>query len=751
MRRLTYLLLLTLLFFLTTIEKGVAQTVPSTSDCPGAVSVCQNVYVETRAPLDSGKQELNDVNNDCLATYENYTTWYIINVVKDGNLAFVITPPTPVDYDFAVYDLTGDKGSKCRPSSCNLIKDTPPVRCNYSGSPQPTGLSNTLTGPFEAELPVKAGETYAIVIDNYSGRSGQTVGYTIDFSASTASIFDTAAPSFSSVGTRCNYESNMITVEMSELIQCNSISPDGSDFSISPNTGNLKPIAASSIFCKDGRFTTSIDLQFSNVLAPGTYTLSIKKGNDGNTLFDNCGNPQDLADQIQFTIAENPNPFVIKSIDYPACRYTRVVTSHEIRCNTIAPDGSDFKLSGPDTSVRVISAIPIGCKERNVECSTEVVADTIDLLYNKSIGIPGLYTISVQNGTDTNALLDTCGGTIIRPFEYEVKDDHLGGEASKYYLCQPGYVYIDANIKVKPSPDGYHLKWQPSLFVLDTTAENTQVFVPRTSTYTVQIIDSAYCYQRDTITVEVSTLRAETASVTDTSICVGGEVLLRATGGAWYHWFPEEGLSCARCDAPAARPIKSTKYYVRVADPHDCADTLSYYINVDQVPDTRILTSDTVIRYGQSVQLLAAGARQYNWMPAGSLSTPNTSSPIATPVEPTTYVVTGISNKGCRSFDTVKVDIDYRDNIFVPTGFSPNGDGKNDVFRIANMTFQRLMEFRVFNRWGQEIFSTNNAKGGWDGTWKGEPQPIGTYKYIIRIGFPDGIVETYQGDVTLIR
>jgi gliding motility-associated-like protein len=61
------------------------------------------------------------------------------------------------------------------------------------------------------------------------------------------------------------------------------------------------------------------------------------------------------------------------------------------------------------------------------------------------------------------------------------------------------------------------------------------------------------------------------------------------------------------------------------------------------------------------------------------------------------------------------------------------------------------MEFRVFNRWGQEIFATQDINSGWDGTWKGEPQEVGSYQYIIRVGYPDGNVETFKGDVALVR
>ena len=89
------------------------------------------------------------------------------------------------------------------------------------------------------------------------------------------------------------------------------------------------------------------------------------------------------------------------------------------------------------------------------------------------------------------------------------------------------------------------------------------------------------------------------------------------------------------------------------------------------------------------------------------------------------------------------------DNI--PTAFTPNNDGLNDVFRISGLKFQKLLDFRVFNRWGQVIFQTNSIEKGWDGTFNGHPQDMGTYVYEITVAHPDGTRKTYKGSVTLIR
>lgn len=92
-----------------------------------------------------------------------------------------------------------------------------------------------------------------------------------------------------------------------------------------------------------------------------------------------------------------------------------------------------------------------------------------------------------------------------------------------------------------------------------------------------------------------------------------------------------------------------------------------------------------------------------------------------------------------------------RKELLIPNAFSPNNDGQNDFFKVCNITNEKLIDFKVFNRWGTILFRTTDPKQGWDGTNKGQMQPLGVYGYVIRIGYADGYVETYKGTVTLIR
>jgi gliding motility-associated-like protein len=149
--------------------------------------------------------------------------------------------------------------------------------------------------------------------------------------------------------------------------------------------------------------------------------------------------------------------------------------------------------------------------------------------------------------------------------------------------------------------------------------------------------------------------------------------------------------------------------------------------------------------------LHAFGGEFYSWSPTGTLNDSYSANPVATPKEPTKYVAIGTNEYGCMSTDTAIVNINFRDATHLPNAFSPNGDGLNDIFKVGNINFRTLLEFRIFDRWGKQIFETTNRDEGWDGTDDGKPLNNDVYYYIIRLGYADDMVETFKGDVTLIR
>nr|MBP6415944.1 gliding motility-associated C-terminal domain-containing protein [Chitinophagaceae bacterium] len=106
---------------------------------------------------------------------------------------------------------------------------------------------------------------------------------------------------------------------------------------------------------------------------------------------------------------------------------------------------------------------------------------------------------------------------------------------------------------------------------------------------------------------------------------------------------------------------------------------------------------------------------------------------------------------GCKGEGYVTVRVYKGPDIYVPTGFTPNGDGKNDKFTPFPVGIKSYKYFRVFNRWGQLIFSTTKLHDGWDGKLGGREQPSGAYVWMIEGVTKDDRVITKKGTVTLIR
>lgn len=186
--------------------------------------------------------------------------------------------------------------------------------------------------------------------------------------------------------------------------------------------------------------------------------------------------------------------------------------------------------------------------------------------------------------------------------------------------------------------------------------------------------------------------------------------------------------------------------------PDACPVTDEVIINSVQGAPVRNLTVSQTIMYGNSIQLFATGEVLYYWTPNdGSLDNNNINNPIAKPTHTTTYTVFGLDVNGCLDSNYVTVYVDTTVLDGVPSGFTPNNDGLNDVFKPVGIKFQHMVDMRIFNRWGQELFYTNSNENGWDGTYHGIPQDMGTYYYMITIARPGGDNKIYKGSFDLIR
>ena len=423
-------------FATTTVNAQVISNAPE-QECFSAIPVCQQTYSQNNSYSGFGAtQELNAVNQGCLSSAEKNDVWYVINVSTSGQLAFNITPNDLAnDYDFAVWDITG--------GGCQTIYNgATPIGCNYSGVGGATGLSNTNTGSqWSPTVTVTAGQTLILNVSNFSSTQS---GYTLDFGPSTASIFDNLPPHFASAFVRCGYVSDSLVITMSEPVTCASLSPTGSEFYIAPAAPGISIVSATAATCNGGANSSTIKytLKFSGTLPSGNYTLHVQNGTDGNTLLDNCGNAQSPTDSVNFTM-NPPTPPVIVQVDTPACISARIVFDRKVKCTTVALNGSDFTVTGP-SPVQVTRA-------QRVSCDAFGLTDTVIIFFDKTIDLPGTYTLGFKTGTDGNGITDSCGLAAVAPFNFVVSDAGVTVTATPNILCEPGYVQLNASTNFPPS------------------------------------------------------------------------------------------------------------------------------------------------------------------------------------------------------------------------------------------------------------------------------------------------------------
>ena len=160
---------------------------------------------------------------------------------------------------------------------------------------------------------------------------------------------------------------------------------------------------------------------------------------------------------------------------------------------------------------------------------------------------------------------------------------------------------------------------------------------------------------------------------------------------------------------------------------------------------------DSVAAAGQPVQLHATGGLSYTWTPAALLNDPNIANPVAIINSTQVFTVKAFTPQGCESYDDVKIEIYKGPDIYLPNAFTPNNDGTNDEFKGKPIGIDEFISMKIFNRYGQELFSTTDYRRGWDGKWKGQKMEAGVYVYIARgIDFHGNEV-VKKGTVMLIR
>ncbi|MFN2457266.1 MAG: PKD domain-containing protein [Chitinophagaceae bacterium] len=310
-------------------------------------------------------------------------------------------------------------------------------------------------------------------------------------------------------------------------------------------------------------------------------------------------------------------------------------------------------------------------------------------------------------------------------------------------------------VQLSAVSDGFRFQWAPLSDLSNPNVINPIAKPASTTTYKLTATLGG-CTATDDVVVTTIPYPAVNAGM-DTSVCFGTSAQLNATiKGSSFVWSPASTLNNPNVLNPIALPTATTEYVLTARDIIGCPKPGRDTVVVTVLPEIKAFAGrDTAVIIGQALQFQASGGTEYLWSPATSLSNANIPDPVAVydaTTENILYRVIVGDDNGCIDSAFVNVRVFKTDpSIFVPTAFTPNGDGKNDFLRPIAVGIAEIEYFRVYNRWGQLVFSTTTNGQGWDGKIGGKEQNTATFVWLVKGVDIAGKTIFLKGTSVLIR
>jgi len=366
--------------------------------------------------------------------------------------------------------------------------------------------------------------------------------------------------------------------------------------------------------------------------------------------------------------------------------------------------------------------------------------------FNYVFSTEGTYQVTLIAGTKYNCY-DTTQKT------YTVLRAPIMQASSDAVLCKTQSLSLSASGAVTYT-------WYPSEG-LSCTVCAAPVARPQTTTnYVVKGTGANGCVVYDTVNISVIQPINVNTSGPD-SICIGNSTQIFAFGADKYLWSPAIGLNNTTLSNPTATPSTTTRYRVVGSDNYNCfTDTAFVEVAVGQPLIVKLgqdLTASTGTQLPLKSNITNGPVKIWEWTPATDLSCNRCPEPVATIKNNITYVVNAVSAYGCTATDTIQIKA-FCENaqVFVPNGFTPDGDGINDLLMVRATGVRKVKLFRIFNRWGELVFerynfTPNDPAFGWDGTQRGAPAIPSVFVYTLEVECENGTLFTYKGNITLIK
>jgi len=321
-------------------------------------------------------------------------------------------------------------------------------------------------------------------------------------------------------------------------------------------------------------------------------------------------------------------------------------------------------------------------------------------------------------------------------------------------LCEGGTVTLTAS-------GGTTYQWfiNGGAIVGATTASHAAT---QPGTYTVNVVSANGCIASATGAITLQLVRKPTVNFTFDKFCAGfptqftDQSNIANSNVVTYTWNFGQGQGTSSLQNPTHTfPTASTYSVSLIVTPVACpslAASITKPVAVVAPPaNQRYVALNAVENRDLQLEARVFGGATYSWSPSTGLSSSLISNPIFNYTTELDYVITITTGIGCVIKDTQLVRIFKEKEIYVPKGFSPNGDGNNDRIFPRLVGVRSLNYFKVYNRWGQLIFMTTNINEGWDGTHKGVKQPMEGYVWIAEgVDFDNNIIKR-TGTFLLLR
>lgn len=318
-------------------------------------------------------------------------------------------------------------------------------------------------------------------------------------------------------------------------------------------------------------------------------------------------------------------------------------------------------------------------------------------------------------------------------------------------ICNGDTVHLSGS--VLPAGGTYAYTWTPAADLNNPTILNPTFDGVSSTVFTLTATTPLGCVGSDAVTVDVLSVNFMNLNG-DRNICPNPPTptTLTAGGAVSYLWSPAYFVSDSTASTVTVNPVTTTTFYVYGVDINGCKDTLHANVVVNPSAVLNLGPSQTIYP-GQSAQLYANGnCSYYNFFPPNGLSATNIKDPVAQPSVTTRYFVEGETEDGCKVKDSVDVIVSQESIIEMSNAFTPgSGTSMNDEYRIILRGEANLNSFKIFNRWGEQVFSTTDINKGWNGQFNGKPQPMGTYIYVVDATTYSGKRFYKQGNLTLVR